>query len=489
MHAPSALIDAAWRRAHRPIDAAGLAVFRILFGLLAFAMPLRFLANGWVERFYVRPTFFFQYYGLEWVEPLREPWIHAAFVIMALAGALIAVGLFYRAAAATFFAVFTYVELIDVTTYLNHYYLVSLIALLLVFLPLHRTWSVDAWRSPRVRGDGTLPAWTAWLLRFQVGAVYVFAAHAKLTGDWLLHAQPLSIWLGARMDTPVVGPLFDRIEVAYAMSWAGFLYDLTIPFWLSWRRTRPFAYAVLLAFHGMTHLLFDIGLFPLIMSLFAVVFFDPSWPRAIARRLGAARWAAAPEPGADVRGPTRWRAGGAAVVVAWCLFHVAMPLRAYAYGRNVLWDEQGMRWSWRVLCREKSAAVTYLVRARGWSGEREIAPRRYLTLDQEIEFAGQPDMIVQLAHHIREELEARGERDVEVRADVRAALNGRRSAPLVDPSVDLSRVDDGVSDAEWILPAPAGPPARVGRTSDWFAPIVGSLTGRGDGELAARRVP
>ncbi len=69
-----------------------------------------------------------------------------------------------------------------------------------------------------------------------------------------------------------------------AMSWAGFLFDLTIVVWLSWRRTRAVAYGVLLGFHLLTHLLFDIGMFPLIMSVAATVFFSPSWPR---RFLGA----------------------------------------------------------------------------------------------------------------------------------------------------------------------------------------------------------
>jgi vitamin K-dependent gamma-carboxylase len=445
------LASGVWRAALAPTDAAGLVVFRVLFGVLACVIPLRFMANGWVERFYVEPTFFFSYWGFEWIAPLPAPWMQLVFVAMAVAGAMIAIGFRYRAFALSFFVLFTYVELIDVTTYLNHYYLVSLLALLLAVMP-------------RAEWHGTIPAWCGWLLRFQVAVVYVFAALAKVSGDWLLHAQPLSLWLGARMDTPVVGPFFDRIEVAYLMSWGGFLYDLTIPLWLSWRRTRGAAFVVLLGFHSMTHVLFDIGMFPVIMTVAAVVFVDPGMPRRIAARLGLRRMAGGPLelPSAGVVPAFGgWHAAGATVVVAWCLFHVAMPLRSHAYGRNVLWDEQGMRWSWRMLCREKTGAVTYRVRARGWEGEREVSPRTYLTLDQETEMVGQPDMILQLAHHVRDDLVARGERDVEVRVDARASLNGRRSAILIDPEVDLARVADSLGDARWILPEPEGPPARL----------------------------
>src|SRR5688572_29133577 len=56
-------------RLNAPVDVASLAAFRILFGLLmAFAM-VRFLANGWVEELYVKPTFFFSYEFFPWAKP------------------------------------------------------------------------------------------------------------------------------------------------------------------------------------------------------------------------------------------------------------------------------------------------------------------------------------------------------------------------------------------------------------------------------------
>ena len=68
--------------------------------------------------------------------------------------------------------------------------------------------------------------------------------------------------------------------------------------------------------------------------------------------------------------------------------------------------------------------------------------------------SGQPDMILSLAHHIAADLRARGERDVEVRVDALASLNGRPAARLIDPDVDLARIDDGHEAATWIAEAP-----------------------------------
>src|SRR5690606_13502711 len=125
---------------------------------------------------------------------------------------------------------------------------VSLVAVVMAFLPANAMWSVDASLRPSVRSH-VVGAWTYAWLRFQVAVVWLSAALAKVSTDWLVHAQPLNIWLNARVDTPLVGHLFQHWEVALFMSWAGFLYDASIPFLLMWRRTRWLAFAAVLTFH------------------------------------------------------------------------------------------------------------------------------------------------------------------------------------------------------------------------------------------------
>lgn len=439
-------------RLNEPRDAASVAAFRVMFGLVIAGGVIRYFWSGWVARFYVEPTFHFHYLGFEWVRPLPEPWMSAAFALLGLAGLAVAFGLFSRIASALVLVIFTYLHLIDVTNYLNHYWLVTLLAALFCVLPLHGTWSLDARRRPSLRRE-TIPAWVLYLLRFQVGLVYVFAAVAKIGPDWLLHGQPLGIWLHARTETPLIGPLLGEPWVALAMSWAGFLYDLTIVFWLSWRRTRRFAFAAVCVFHGLTAYFFFIGIFPVIMTAAATLFFAPDWPRALHARLRRV------EPETD--GRSRLGRAGVVALGAWALVMILAPLRGHLYGGDVLWHEQGMRWSWRVKVREKNGDVTYRVRLDGEAREREVRPSRYLDGRQEAEFAGQPDLILQLAHHIRDDLRARGHARVEVRADAWASLNGRPSARLIDPTVDLAAVEDGFAPADWILPRPDTEPLRM----------------------------
>jgi vitamin K-dependent gamma-carboxylase len=450
-----------WAWLLAPRDIAALAVFRVALGLLITISAVRFLAYGWVGVLFAQPRFRFSYWGFGWVPALPGEWMPALFVTMGVLGALLMLGLFYRVTVVLLFAVFAYVQLLDVTNYLNHYYLVSLLLGLMCFVPAHRAFSLDAWLKPSLRG-ATLPAWCTVLLRFQVSVVYVFAGLAKVTQDWLVHAQPLNIWLAARTGLPWVGPLLEQRWVAYAAAWGGMLFDSTIVLFLLWRRTRPFAYVVVLGFHAVTFALFPIGMFPFIMVTAALVFFDPSWPRALLAKV--TRRSPEPGPGPAPASPAApgWKGRVAlAAALTYAFLQVALPLRTHLYGGNVLWHEQGMRFSWRVMTREKNGSATFMVRDTVTGRQWHIPPSQYLTRLQEREMAVQPDLILQLAHRISRDYEAKTQHPVEVRADVRVSLNGRMSQPLVDPTVDLAKEEDGLGPKPWILPAPEGPPIHL----------------------------
>jgi vitamin K-dependent gamma-carboxylase len=272
-------------RLHAPADAAGLAVFRALFGGVMLFAVIRFAARGWIDELLLRPTFHFTYLGLSWVRPWPAWGMYLEFVVMGTAAAAIAAGAWTRASAFIFCATFTHAELIDKTLYLNHYYFVSLVAGLLVLLPSNACWSVDAWRRRRARKEPrAVPAWSYAALRVQVALVYLFAGFAKLNGDWLLAAEPLRTWLRSYTDVPLVGPALGSPALAYALSWGGALFDLTVVFWLCWPRTRPQAFLSLAAFHLVVWCLFPIGVFSWVMIGAATIFLAPDWPRGLLRR-------------------------------------------------------------------------------------------------------------------------------------------------------------------------------------------------------------
>jgi hypothetical protein len=448
----------------RPVDAAWLGAFRALFGLIMAVSMLRFIAYGWIDRFFVEPRFHFKYWGFSWVEPLPAASMHALFWLLFALALCVALGLFFRVAALGFALGFAYLQLIDVATYLNHYYLAGLLAFLLALSPAQRTFSLASWLArrrghPELAREHVATAWL-WLLRLQVGVVYTFAGLAKAHGDWLVHGQPLRIWLASNSELPLLGPLLVAPFAPLLFSWAGFLFDTSIPWLLMWPRVRPYAYAAVIVFHTLTRSLFPIGMFSLIMVLSALVFFPADWPRTLVAcllRRPTLRRSITPDSAASARLP-RWLL---ALGLAYCLVQVAMPLRFLAYGGDVRWHEQGMRFSWRVMVREKNGSITFRVHEQRSGRTYELSPRRYLTQVQEREMAGQPDLILALAHHIRDDFARRGRGPVSVRVEAQVSLNGRRLAPLIDPTVDLARVSDGLARAPWILPAPEGPPPAI----------------------------
>jgi hypothetical protein len=428
------------------IDPASLVVFRVVYGLMAAVSAGRYFWYGWIDQFFYKRDFFFQFPGFEWVAPLPAPGMHLLFGGLLLAGLCIAAGLFYRVSLALFVIGFTYVGLVDTTNYLNHYWLFRFVGFLMLFMPLGKVGSLDA-----LRRDANPPAffgWMVWTLRLQLGLVYFFAGVAKLNWDWLVRGQPLELWLNARTHLPVVGPLLGADWVAHAMSVAGAIFDLSIFFLLLLPATRIFAYAAVVVFHTATGLLFNIGMFPVIMIGITTVFFDPEWPR---------RWL--PDrlfDGSDSEAsnrtlkPTakRWISAGLA---AWFAVQIALPLRPLAYPGDVLWTQEGFRFSWRVKLVERGGYLKFRVQKPESEKSWVVHPSRYLTRRQVELASADPAKILQLAHAIDRDFRNRGHGDVEVYADAQVSLNGHPSRRLIDPTVDLSEKPRSLWPEPWIL--------------------------------------
>ena len=100
----------------------GLAALRILYGLLALVSTARFMTSGWIEAFYGAPDFQFKFILASWAITPPTSVIYWMMGAMLVAATGVIVGVAFRASLLVFLLGFTYVELLDVTNYLNHYY-------------------------------------------------------------------------------------------------------------------------------------------------------------------------------------------------------------------------------------------------------------------------------------------------------------------------------------------------------------------------------
>ena len=437
---------------HTYTATAPLAVFRVAFGLLILASVVRFWAKGWISELYLQPKFFFPYYGLEFIRPLG-PYTYALFAVCGACALLVALGWHYRLAAWGLFLSFTYIELMDKSTYLNHYYFVSLVALLLVFLPTGAYFSVDAHRHPG-RWRSQVPRWTVDALRLLVGIVYVYAGLAKLNSDWLLAAEPLRIWLPAKNDLPVLGPLFNYPATAYLFSWFGAFYDLTVPFFLLNRHTRPYAFAAVVVFHVLTAILFPIGMFPYVMMVAALVFFPAEFHERLLVR--TRRLLRLPAEVLRASRPLVYRPQvQRALLLGLGVFFVVqllLPLRYALYPRELFWTEEGYRFSWRVMLMEKMGQVQFKVVDSATGRARMVNNGEHLSVLQEKMMATQADMMLQFAHYLRDYYAQQGVQNPQVYADAYVSLNGRLGKAYIDPTVDLARQTESFASKPWILP-------------------------------------
>lgn len=428
-----------------------LAVFRVAFGLMMLGSIVRFWSKGWIEELYIKPLFFFSFYGFEFVKPLGV-WAYGLFFVCGLSALLVAVGLFYRVAAVGLFLSFTYIELMDKSTYLNHYYFTSLVCLLLIFIPAHVYFSVDAYRRPALLAN-RISVFYPNSLKLLITILYVYAGLAKINSDWLLHALPLRIWLPARNDTPIIGFLFNYPWVAYVFSWVGCLYDLSIPFLLWNRRTRPWAYAAVVIFHGLTALLFPIGMFPYIMIVTALLFFSAEFHEGVVRQLG--NWLSLPksflQPHAVYAYPLGIHRVLSGAFLLFFIFQLLLPFRYWLYPGELFWTEEGYRFSWRVMLMEKAGYAQFTVKDD--TGKRVVVNNtEFLTTLQEKMMSTQPDMLLQYAHHLRDQFAQRGFRQPQVYVDSYVALNGRMGKSLVNPTTDLAKEQDSLAPKTWITP-------------------------------------
>ncbi|MDX1993440.1 MAG: HTTM domain-containing protein [bacterium] len=439
-----------------PVEVLPLVYLRVIFGAVMMWEVWRYFHHGWIRRYYIDTVFTFKYYGFEWVQPLPGAGMYAWFIGLGVLAFCILIGFAYRPAVILFFFGFSFVFLLDQANYLNHFYLVCILAFILIFLPANRAFALDSWLRPKLRAE-TAPRWTLRLLQFQLLLVYVYAGVAKLNVDWL-RGEPMRMWLAERTATPLIGQWFTEEWMVYLFSYGGLMIDLLAAPALLWKRTRWPALIALISFHLLNGQLFNIGIFPWLMLAMLPLLLPTEWLAQPLRRLRLQSGYAPTKPHAMFQ-PRRLIT---AALIAFAAFQLLFPLRHWLYPGDVAWTEEGHRFSWRMKLRDKASDARFFV----YSGADwwEIDLRQHLSARQIDEMSTRPDMILQFAHYLRDAMHQQGYQNVRVTAWVVASLNGREARLLIDPNADLAAATRPLfGSADWIMPldSPQGVVAQV----------------------------
>jgi vitamin K-dependent gamma-carboxylase len=445
----------------QPIDGASLAVFRACFGAVMLLEVCRYFVLGWVHQHYIAPEFHFLFFSF--LKPWSGSGIYWHFAALGCLAAMIALGLFYRIAAALFCVGFTYVFLLEKALYLNHLYLVCLFSFLFVLVPAHNCWSLDNLRCRITRS--TVPNWSVLIFRAQVVLVYFYGGIAKINEDWL-HGEPQRTWMAAKSNLPWIGQFVQSDWFVGLITYGGIAVDLSLSVLLLWRKTFWIGVGIAVLFHLSNSFLFSIGIFPILMIATIGLFASANWPRTcIAHlkdcypglRLFLTRLREHVRRRADHTTADRSRPDIAvlALLHVYILLQLIIPLRHWLYPGNVHWTEEGHRFSWHMMLRHKHAEITMLLMEPRRGRPIKIDLEKFLTPRQRRKMPSRPDMIQQFAYYIADRYQAEHGTRPAVHAIVMASLNSRPMQHLIDPDVDLAAQPVNLRHKQWIVPLAA----------------------------------
>ena len=257
----------------RPVDAASLAVFRIVFGVAVAIDAWRYLAYGWVREYYIAPAIHFPHVDVAWLRPWPGEGMIFHYVAVSALALSVAAGLWYRTTALLLALAYGWAFLLEKSVYMNHHYLMVLLAFLLAVLPAQRALSVDVWRGVIARAQ--VPFLAVALLRFQLAIVYLYGAVAKLNPDWLAGEPMLSSLRDGGPEIPSLAHLLPAELLATFIAWAGIAVDVAIPVLLLRRSTVGWGIALAVAFHALNGVFLRIGVFSWLMIGAVTIFLPP----------------------------------------------------------------------------------------------------------------------------------------------------------------------------------------------------------------------
>jgi hypothetical protein len=169
------------------------------------------------------------------------------------------------------------------------------------------------------------------------------------------------IWLTSKYDLPILGDtIFQMDWIHVFFSWSGMFYDLLIAFILLNKKTRLFGFFLVVLFHVMTAILFpSIGMFPYIMITCSIIFFEPETHEKILKKF----FSVIKNPLNKVKSIKVYNYKNTKVVqtlfIVFFTIQLLFPFRYFLYPGELFWNEQGYRFSWRVMLIEKKGFTEF----------------------------------------------------------------------------------------------------------------------------------
>ena len=140
------------------------------------------------------------------------------------------------------------------------------------------------------------------------------------------------------------------------------------------------------------------------------------------------------------------------IVAVFFMIQFFFPFRYFLYPGELFWNEQGYRFSWRVMLIEKKGMTNLKVLNKENGKSFMVMNAEFLTEFQERQMSFQPDFILEYAHHVGEYYKKNGMNEIEIYADSYVTLNKRISTQFIEKDFDLLSTKDSFLKKKWIIP-------------------------------------
>jgi hypothetical protein len=284
-----------------PISARPLAAFRILFGLvvllnlylLSIELDYWFTDAGLLQGTEAREAAGpFRPSLLQYVQDPVS--VRAFFAATAAATVLFTIGWHTRVMSVLLYLGVLMIHHRNISSANGADVLLVVVAFYAMFCPCGAAYSLDARRRARKRGTLAEPLIMPWgqrMIQVQMALVYLNTGLLKANGDTWQHGTALHFVLNndevRRFDLSF---LTQYPVLVNFMTYTALLVELSIPFLIWFRATRPWAILAGLGLHGSILFTVNIPIFGELMAACYLTFLAPDELDAVLRRLNPLAW-------------------------------------------------------------------------------------------------------------------------------------------------------------------------------------------------------
>ncbi|MCT4581701.1 MAG: HTTM domain-containing protein [Flavobacteriales bacterium] len=414
------------------------ALFRFFFGILMF-FQFYYIEPYIVENLTLS-KYLLKYDFFEWVNITTVNNLKVMFNVALVFSFFYAIGFLYRFSSIVIFFIWTYIFLLDVGHYNNHYYLNSLLLFTSIFVQADATFSVKSiFFSSKL-----IPKWNVDIFKFQMFVVYFYGAIAKLNKDWL-NGIPLKYWLGE--DFSLLGILSPDTSFVF-MAWYGLLFDFFIGFMLYHKKLKFYSLLFILPFHITNHFIWTIGTFPWMAISICVFYFNEELTNLF--KMSRLKF---------VENKSKWLNSSwfKYPVLLYVAIQILMPLRQHLIKGETSWHGYGNYFAWRMMLADKQGAAKVVLFSENNQKLGDIQIEEYMNVLQFARMIHLPMHFVKFAHFLDHEITKHPQNaplgDVKVKVYAFKTINNRPFSLLIDTTMDLSNIEYKIMNrGDYIIP-------------------------------------